>query len=157
GTIRQANSLVQTDPDGAQELLKQTRDGVLSNPDLSPRIQASLARQLEQALQRAVLSGRLVKRDQAERLAALAVADARRARTQLEEAAQDRVRERLRVYHNLMNQAREQEAQRQAEAIRRDLVDQGLPIPQAVQAAYTIGQRGYYFRQEREFEHKRNE
>src|SRR5262249_35132832 len=36
-TIRQANRLVQTDPDAAGELLKRTRDGIQNNPDLSPQ------------------------------------------------------------------------------------------------------------------------
>ncbi|MGH7227355.1 MAG: hypothetical protein ACRELF_29430, partial [Gemmataceae bacterium] len=44
--IRQANRLVQTDPDGAHEFLKRTLDGVRTNPDISNEARARLSNQL---------------------------------------------------------------------------------------------------------------
>ena len=70
---------------------------------------------------------------------------------------QDRVRERMRVFHNLMDQAREQQAFRQAQAIRKDLVDQGLPVPPAVTAGYAVGLAGYHLREEQELRRIRQE
>ena len=70
---------------------------------------------------------------------------------------QDRVRERMRVYHNLMDQAREQQAFRQAQAIRKDLIDQGLPVPPAVTAGYAVGLAGYHLREEQELRRIRQE
>ena len=63
----------------------------------------------------------------------------------------------MRVFHNLMNQAREDEAYRQAYAIRTDLVEQGLPVPPAVSAAYEVGLRGYHLRELRELKRLREE
>ena len=61
--------------------------------------------------------GAIVKRDQAEALALRAAADARLDLRKAETLAQDRVRERLRVFRNLMDQAREEEAFRQAHGL----------------------------------------
>src|SRR5262249_4915515 len=58
---------------------------------------------------------------------------------------------------NLMAQAREEEAYRQAEAIRLDLTAQGLPVPPAVTAASQIALSGYHLRELRELKHVRQE
>src|SRR5262249_12267808 len=44
-------------------------------------------------------------------------------------------------------EGREEEAQRQAQAIRQDLINQGLPVPPAVTAAYIVGQAGHNLRE----------
>src|SRR5262249_47285121 len=91
-----------------------------------------------------------VERDEAERLNLRAAADARLELSRTVTLAQERLRERMRVFHNLMDQAREDEAYRQAFAIRTDLIEQGLPVPPAVTAAYYVGLAGYRLRELRE-------
>ncbi|HEY7311775.1 MAG TPA: hypothetical protein VH643_20600 [Gemmataceae bacterium] len=155
--IRRAARLVQTDPDAAHDFLKRTLDGVRTNPDISNKARAALGDRVERALQQADIRGAVVKRDQAEALSLLAAANARTTLTAAQRLEQDRVRERMRVFHNLMDQAREQEAYRHAQAIRKDLIDQGLPVPPAVTAAYAVGLAGYHLREEQELRRIRQE
>jgi tetratricopeptide (TPR) repeat protein len=148
--IRQARRLVETDPDGAHDLLKRTLDGVRNNPDISPRTRTALSDRLERSLQAIDLRGATVRRNQAEDLAARAAAANRRDILAQIRLIQDQIRERMRVFHNLMDQAREQEAYRQANAIRMDLINKGLPVPPAVTAAYAVGLAGYNLREYQE-------
>ncbi len=94
------------------------------------------------------IRGAVVKRDQAEALNLLAAANARTTLTAQERLEQNRVRERMRVFHTLMDQAREQQAYLHAQNIRKDLIDQGLPVPPAVTAGYAIGLAGYHLRED---------
>ena len=156
-TIRIANRLVTRDPDGAYEMLKRILDTTQTNPDLSPKGQSNLVGRIERALQGVKREGRRVKSDQDERLQLLANADARSAQAKMVVNQQERITERMRVYHNLMNQARELEASKQAQGIRQDMVNLGLPVPQAVNAAYTVGQRGFYLREMRDLQRIRDD
>ena len=155
--IRNANRLVTRDPDGAYEMLKRILDTTQTNPDLSPKGQSNLVGRIERALQGVKREGRRVKSDQDERLQLLANADARSAQTKMVVNQQERISERMRVYHNLMNQARELEASKQANTIRQDMVNLGLPVPQAINAAYTVGQRGFYLREMRDLQRLRDD
>lgn len=155
--IRNANRLVTRDPDGAYEMLKRILDTTQTNPDLSPKGQSNLVGRIERALQGVKREGRRVKSDQDERLQLLANADARSAQAKMVVNQQERISERMRVYHNLMNQARELEASKQANTIRQDMVNLGLPVPQAVNAAYTVGQRGFYLREMRDLQRVRDD
>ena len=155
--IRQANRMVLTRPDDAHEFLKRTLDGVRTNPDISERARTNLSNRLERATQDVDIRGAVVRRDQDEALRLLASANARTTLSAQERLEQDRVRERMRVYHNLMDQAREQQAYRQAQAIRKDLIDQGLPVPPAVTAGYAVGLAGYHLREIQELRRIRQE
>lgn len=155
--IRNANRLVTRDPDGAYEMLKRILDSTQTNPDLSPKAQTNLVGRIERALQSVKREGRRVKSDQDERLQLLANADARSAQSKMIVNQQERITERMRVYHNLMNQARELEASKQAQAIRQDMVNLGLPVPQAVTSAYAVGQRGFYLREMRDLKRIRED
>jgi tetratricopeptide (TPR) repeat protein len=155
--IRQANRMVLTRPDDAHEFLKRTLDGVRTNPDLSNEMRASLSNRLQRALQNVDIQGAVVKRDQEEALRLMAAANARATIGAQERMEQDVIRARMQVYHNYMNQAREQSAYRQAQAIRKDLTDQGLPVPPAVTAGYATGLVGYHLREVRELRRIREE
>ncbi len=155
--IRQASRLVVTRPDDAHDFLKRTLDGVRTNPDISLARRAALSDQLERALQNVDVRGAVVRRDQDEALRLMANANARTTLSAQERLEQDRVRERMRVYHNLMNQAREQQAYVQAQSIRKDLIDQGLPVPPAVTGAYATALAGYHLRELRELKRIRQE
>jgi tetratricopeptide (TPR) repeat protein len=155
--IARANRQVQTDPDAAHESLKRTLDGVLSNPDISAEARAALGNRLQRAVQDIDIRGAVVKRDQAEALSLLASANARTTLSAQQRLEQNNVRERMRVFHALMDQAREQQAYRQANAIRVDLVNQGLPVPPAVTAGYQVGLAGYHLREVQELRRIRQE
>jgi len=155
--IRQANRLVQTDPDTARDFLKRTLDGVRTNPDITNKAKVALADRVERAIQQIDIRGAVVKRDQAEALNLLAAADARTTLGAQERLEQNRIRERMRVFHTLMDQAREQQAYIHAQDLRKDLIDQGLPVPAAVTAGYHIGLAGYHLREEQELRRIRSE
>ena len=155
--IRRANRMVTTSPDEAVEVLKRILESTQTNPDISPKTQTNLTGRIERALQAVTREGRRVKRDQDERLELMAKADARSAQTKIAQNLQDRVRERMRVFHNLVNQAKELEAMKQADGIRQDMVNLGLPVPQAVTAAYAWGQRAYYLRELRDLQRIRDD
>jgi tetratricopeptide (TPR) repeat protein len=155
--IREANRMVLTRPDDAHEYLKRTLDSVRTNPDLSKDMRDSLGSRLERAIQNVDITGAVVKRDQEEALRLMANANARATIGARERMEQDVIRARMRVYHNLMDQAREQPAYRQAQSIRKDLIDQGLPVPPAVTAGYQVGLTGYHLREVQELRRIRAE
>jgi tetratricopeptide (TPR) repeat protein len=155
--IRQARRLVESDPDGAREFLKRTIEGLRANPDVSARARASLGERMERALQNVDLRGTAVRRMQSEDLSARAAAANRRDVLAQQKLVQDQIREQMRVFHNLMDQARLEEAYRQAHAIRVALINQGLPVPNAVTAAYHVGLAGFHLREERELVRLREE
>jgi hypothetical protein len=148
--IRQANRQVRVSPVEATELLKRTREGIQGNSDLSPAVAEALISRLSRSLQAVDREGRAIQRNLDEALALRAAADARLDIRRNEAIAQNRIRERMRVFHNLMDQARELEASEQAQAIRADLINEGRRVPTAVQAAYQIGQSAYHLRELRE-------
>jgi hypothetical protein len=148
--VRQSGRLLRTDPDAAHEQLKRTLDAVRNNPDLSERTRAALTGRLEMNLRSVDTQGVLVKQDLQERMERLMRAEQNRVALALQATAEEQIRERMRVFHNLMNEAREEQAQAQAQAIREDLVNRGLPVPPAVTAAYFIGQTGHHLREEQE-------
>jgi tetratricopeptide (TPR) repeat protein len=155
--IRQAQRLVQTDPDAAHDFLKRTLDGVRTNPDITADVKRALGDRLERSVQQVDIRGAVVKRDQAEALSLLASANARTTINAQQRLEENQIRERMRVYHNLMDQAREQQAYRHAQAIRKDLIDQGLPVPPAVTGAYAVGLAGYHLRENQELRRIRQE
>ncbi|HMF11889.1 MAG TPA: VWA domain-containing protein, partial [Gemmataceae bacterium] len=135
-TIRQAGRLLRSDPDGAMENLRRSLDGIRTNPDLSDAAKTALESRLDRSLRQTEMEGRRVRQEINERLAILAREEERRRLEQIRTTQEDRIRERLRQYHVLMDQAREDEAAQRANDLRQDLVNQGLPVPPAVNAAY---------------------
>lgn len=155
--IRRANRMVSSKPTDAVEVIKQELANLLGNTDVSPEIQNQLSGRLTRALQAVTLEGRKAKRDEDERLQIQAMADSRGAQAKVTQNQDDRNRERMRLFHHLMTQAKEQEAQKRTEEIRRDMVNLGLPVPQAVTAGYNFAQRSYYLRELRDLQRVRDD
>jgi hypothetical protein len=155
--VRDASRTLLTSPDDAHEQLKRALDGVRNDPDLSERMRQALSQRLEANLRDVDVRGAVIKRDIEERTQRLIAAQSILTARANELAVQERIRERMRVFHNLMNEAREEEAQRQALAIGRDLINQGLPVPPAVVAGYIVGQAGHHLREYREVERMRQD
>ncbi|MFO0928549.1 MAG: hypothetical protein U0736_16250 [Gemmataceae bacterium] len=156
-TVRHAHRVGRVRPDEAYELLKRTLEAVRSNADLEAAAVSGLSASLLQAMSSVQRIGDIVRRDQAEALALRVAANERVEARNAERLAQDRVRERTRIYHNLMDQAREEEAQRQAILMRDELVARGQPVPQAVSAAYQIAQSRYHLKEVQEMRRLRED
>jgi tetratricopeptide (TPR) repeat protein len=156
-TIRGAERFLRSDPDTAHDQLKRALDGVRNNPDLSERARQELTRRLESSLRSVDTQGIRIKQDLAEQ--AERIARWREAVTTLatQEAIDTRIAERMRIFHNYMNLAREDLAQAQALAIRTDLINAGVPVPPAVDAGYIVGQAGNNLREVRELKRLRED
>src|SRR5262249_39148453 len=156
-TIRGAERTLRSDPDTAHDQLKRALDGVLNNPDLSERARQELARRLEASLRSVDTQGIRIKQDLAEQAARIAHWREMVTTQATQEAIETRIAERMRVFHNYMNLAREDLAQAQAQAIRSDLINAGIPVPPAVDAGYIVGQQGNNLRELRELRRLRED
>src|SRR5207245_2056605 len=72
-------------------------------------------------------------------------------------ADQERMRERMRVFRNLMDQARFEDAYKQGLAILQDSVNQGIPVPVAATAATHMGLLAHNLREVKELQRVREE
>ena len=135
-----------------QELRSLENDGSIANTKKQP-----LIGQIQSRLQELDKRGKVFEREERERQLVQVSLEERRKDERSIAAQQDRIKERLRQYAALMNQAREDLAQKQAQSIRQDLVNQGEEVPPAVSAAYIIAQRGWYYRQLRDLVRVREE
>jgi hypothetical protein len=134
--IRQAGRMLRSDPEGAMELLRRTLDNARGNPDLSDRTRTELENRLERSLRQNEQEGRRVRQEIDQRLRILAREQERLRLESIRLTFEDRIRERMRQYHVLMDQAREEEAAQRANELRQDLINQGQPVPPAINAAY---------------------
>ncbi|HMF14831.1 MAG TPA: VWA domain-containing protein, partial [Gemmataceae bacterium] len=135
-SIRQAGRLLRSDPDGAMEILRRNLENARNNPGLSEATRAALEGRLDRSLRQNEMEGRRIRQEINERLAILAREQERQKLERIRMTQEDRIRERLRQYHVLMDQAREEEAAQRANELRQDLINQGQPVPPAVNAAY---------------------
>ena len=138
--IRRAARLVRTEPDAAHLLLKRTLEGVQTNPDLNPTVQIQLAAQLQDNLRLIDLEGSRVKQSQQEGSNLQAIADARIRETHKEVAIQSAVKERLKAFNALMEDARYEQAFDQARVMQAEMIEHGQQIPTALVAAYNQAQ-----------------
>jgi hypothetical protein len=155
--IRQAMRSVNREPDAARDYLRRTLDAIRNDNGLSAAARERLARRVEASLADAEIRGERVKESMREELARRARVEEEMRRLNQTQAMENRVRERMRVFHNLMNQAREDEAYAQAQDIRQDLINEGQPVPQSVISAYMTGQVGYNLRELRELQRVRQD
>src|SRR5262249_61061457 len=117
-----ARGLAGPAPRAARDALKPPLIGREGNPALTPEASAPLRARLTREMEAVDRVGRVVSRDIAQAAAMRAAADARTDIRRQAQLASDRIRERMRVFHNLMDQAREPEAAFQADHIRTDRV-----------------------------------
>jgi len=155
--IKEAGRQLRESPTVALEDLKRLKDEVEGNIDIGLATRNSLVGRLVREIQKTERDGREIERQQKEFVEASAKLQAMADEEKRVSVQSERVRERLRFYHDLISQAREDEAQRVAQSIRRDLTNQGIEIPQAVTAAYYEGGRAYHLRELRDLRRVREE
>ncbi len=155
--LRQARRALSTDPDFSHDLLKRTLSAVRDNPELSDQTRRLLTSRLENTLRTVDIQGPDILRSQAERRQMIAQAEAR---FNIEEIKLEEARltaARMQIFHNLMNQARFEDAYNQALAITQDAVNKGKPVPVAVSAAHDVGLVTYNLREVQELKRIRQE
>lgn len=155
--LRQARSLLRTDPDAAHDLLKRTLSAIAENPDLRETFRQRMLNRMEPALRDITIQGAVIRRDQEERERLLAESKKNREADYTRVAEQERMRERMRVFRNLMDQARFEEAYKQGLAILQDSVNQGIAVPVSATAATRMGLMAHHLREVRELQRVREE
>lgn len=155
--VKEAGRQLRESPTVALEDLKRLKDEVEGNIDIGLATRNSLVGRLVREIQKTEREGREIERQQKEFVEASAKLQSMSDEEKRVSIQSERVRERLRFYHDLISQAREDEAQRVAQSIRRDLTNQGIEIPPAVTAAYYEGGRAYHLRELRDLRRNREE
>jgi hypothetical protein len=134
--IARARREVNVDPDVAYDLLKRQLSSVRENTDLSERVRATLAARLEGSLRAAVAEGTRIRQAQQAELQRRLADEARRSAEAAVANEQDMIRERIRAFGALMNQARYEEAYKEALVLQQEQVSKGRPVPISATAAY---------------------
>jgi tetratricopeptide (TPR) repeat protein len=150
-TLSRARRLLREgDPDGATTAVKQQRDAVKELADIRGDLRDRLVTQMELLLREIETTGQRLKaqRDEAnERIA--------RARQKLldsdeKKQKEDRLRERIGAFTRLMNQARHEDAYREALVLIQESINNGEEPPIEATAVYQIGQSASNLREARE-------
>ena len=149
-TIRKARQLLATDPDTAYEDLKRQRDVVLSNTQLGNTYRAKLAADLESMMQTVATQGGAIKRNLSEERERLAQTRLRVNDYARQQSLEEQTRSRIDSFKQLMNQARYELAQQEAQVLIQEHTSRGQSIPVEATAAYMIGQAATNLREHRE-------
>jgi hypothetical protein len=136
--IARARREVRVDPDVAYDLLKRQLASVRENTDLGDRVRATLAARLEGALRAAVAEGTAVRQSQQAELQRRLADEARRTAEAASANEQDMIRERIRAFGALMNQARYEEAYKEALVLQQEQISKGRPVPISATAGYMM-------------------
>ncbi|VTS05921.1 VWA domain-containing protein [Tuwongella immobilis] len=156
-SLRRARELLLSDPDGSATLLKQNLSSVRDNPEIGDRLRSRLVAQLETLLRDVQTRGAFIKQQQIEERERISRARERIASEDKRVAFEERQRERIRSFANLMNQARYEEAYREALLMEQEAVDDAVPIPVETTASYIIGENATNLRELKELKRIREE
>ncbi len=150
-TLRRARSLfANKDPDGAKQIIMQQRDSVAANPDLSDKVRKILDVKMEALLSEIGKRAADIKQQLANERESVARAKEKLLKIEEKSAREEQIRDRIRAFSTLMNQARFEDAYREALVLQQESVNKGEPIPIEAQAAYQIGQAANNYREARE-------
>ncbi|MFO0807706.1 MAG: VWA domain-containing protein [Gemmataceae bacterium] len=137
-TIKRAHQLLGSDPDSALDLLKRQLASVRENTDLSDRLRATLASRLEAALRSGTAEGTAIKQRQEAELQRRIADEQFRAALAAQQSDHEKIRERVRAFGALMNQARYEEAYKEALVLQQEQLSKGKEIPVQATAGYQM-------------------
>jgi tetratricopeptide (TPR) repeat protein len=151
-TLNRARALLNAgDPRSAKDLLVAQRDTVRVAGDIGEGIRQRLLNRVELLLQDVVTRGDAMVRAKAEENERIARARQRLVALDQFEAREQRIQERIRSFATLMNQARYDDAYREALVMENELINEGhRPLPPEVLAVARIGQAASNYRDFRE-------
>ncbi|MGE3804448.1 MAG: hypothetical protein AB7K24_07230, partial [Gemmataceae bacterium] len=156
--IRQARQFMREgDPDAAEDLLRRTLDTVRDNVELRDAFRGRIVNQLEPAMRDLSLAARRFREDAERRQEALALGIGRLAELEQKNTENQRTRERMRHFDNLMDQARYYEAFEEGLKLVEDTVQRGEEPPMAATAAQQMGLLSYHYSEVRELRRLRQE
>lgn len=149
-TIRKTRQLLLSDPDAAYEDLKRQREAVLANDSIGDATRRSLALQLESQMRDVQTRGATIKKTIAEQRERVARARAQMAESARIAAAEEHIQARVDAFKQLMQQARFELAQQEAELMRQEFISHGRAVPAGVITGYMIGQFASNLREHKE-------
>ncbi|QEL13697.1 vWA domain-containing protein [Limnoglobus roseus] len=149
-TIRRSRQLFKTDPDAAYEDLKRQRDTILSNAQLSDSFRQRLSGDIESMMQTVSTQGAAIKRQIAEDRERVARTKLRINEFERQQAEERQTVARIDSFRQLMNQARFELAQQEAQVLVQERINRGQVVPPEATASYLIGQAATNLREYRE-------
>ncbi|HKB04474.1 MAG TPA: vWA domain-containing protein [Gemmataceae bacterium] len=140
-TLARARALLNSgDPRTARDLLVAQRDTIRVSGDIGERTRTQLLNRIEVLLQTVAEQGDRMVRARAEENERIQRARAQRIAADQAMAREERIRERIRSFGILMNQARYEDAYREALVMENELMAAGYGAPGATFAVARIGQ-----------------
>lgn len=150
-TLSRARDLLKNgDPKSAKDLLIAQRDSIRVTGDLSEVNRQKLLNKIELLLTDVGTRGDAIVRARAEENERIARARQRLMVSDQVVAREERIRERIKNFTTLMNQARYEDAYREALVMENEHVNEGRQIPIETQAVARIGQAASNYRDFRE-------
>ncbi|HJZ93048.1 MAG TPA: hypothetical protein VKE40_19385, partial [Gemmataceae bacterium] len=150
-TLARARALLNSgDPRSAKDLLVAQRDTVRVVGDIGETVRNRLLNRIELLLQDVVTQGDKMVRARAEENEKIARARQRLIATDQAQAREERIKERIRNFGVLMNQARYEDAYREALVMENEFLSEGYGSPGATFAVARIGQAASNYRDFRE-------
>lgn len=140
-TLARARALLNAgDPRSSKDLLVAQRDTIRVAGDIGENVRQRLLNRIELLLQDVVTRGDAMVRARAEENERIARARQRLVAVDQAAAREERIRERIRNFATLMNQARYEDAYREALVMENELMSQGYGSPGETFAVARIGQ-----------------
>jgi tetratricopeptide (TPR) repeat protein len=140
-TLAKARQLfAEGNPKGAAELVKAQRETVRSTPELSDKTRDTLINRMNVLLEDIARTGEAKLRERAEENERIARAKQRILAENQAAARQEKIRERIRNFGDLMTKARYEDAYREALVLEQEAIAEGRPPIREGQAVYRIGQ-----------------
>jgi tetratricopeptide (TPR) repeat protein len=150
-TLQRGRELLRAgDPKAAKDLIVAQRDSIRANPDIGEALRTVLLGKMDLLLTDVGQRGERIIRERAEENERIARARARLMATENMQAREERIRERIKAFTNLMAQARFEDAYREALVMMQEAVNEAKPIPIEAQAVYQMGQAATNLREMRE-------
>ena len=138
------------DPKAAKDLILAQRDSIKANPDVGEALRGQLINRMELLMTDIGQRGEKILRDKAEENERIARARAKLISAETMQAREERTRERIKAFTNLMAQARHEDAYREALVMMQEHVNEARPVPIETQAVYQMGQASTNLREMRE-------
>jgi tetratricopeptide (TPR) repeat protein len=150
-TLARARELLNAgDPRSAKDLLVAQRDSVRVTGDVGEATRTKLLNRIELLLQDVGTRGDAMVRARAEENERIARAQQRLIAADQAEAREEKIRQRIKNFATLMNQARYEDAYREALVMENELLNAGYGSPGATFAVARIGQAASNYRDFRE-------
>ncbi len=149
-TIRRGRQLLRTDPDAAYQDLKRQRDDIIGYDGIGDDARRQMVADLESVMREVFVKGAEIKRQADTERQAVARTKQKISEFDRQEEENNRDKNRVDSFRQLMQQARYDLAYQEAQLMQQEKVVKGLPTPVSATASYIIGQQATQLREWKE-------